>query len=50
MILITVNEANSENFAKLFVEQVVLSFGMVVVIVVDADSNFYICLIKYVQR
>ena len=40
VISILVNEAISETLAKLFMEQVVLSFGMVAVIVVDADSKF----------
>ena len=39
-IFIIVKEANSMNLGKLFMEQVVLSFGMVAVVVVDADSKF----------
>ena len=40
VISILVHEAISEILAKLFMEQVVLSFGMVAVVVVDADSKF----------
>ena len=40
VISILVNDARSEVLAKLFMEQVVLSFGMVAVVVVDADSKF----------
>ena len=40
VISIIVKEANSMNLGKLFMEQVVLSFGMVAVVVVDADSKF----------
>ena len=40
IISIIVKEANSMNLGKLFMEQVVLSFGMVAVVVVDADSKF----------
>ena len=40
VISILVKEAVAETLAKLFMEQVVLSFGMVAVIVVDADSKF----------
>ena len=40
VISILVKEATSETLAELFMEQVVLSFGMVAVIVVDADSKF----------
>ena len=39
-ISIIMKEANSMNLGKLFMEQVVLSFGMVAVVVVDADSKF----------
>ena len=35
-----VKDTTSEYLAKLFMENVVLSFGMVVVVVVDADSKF----------
>ena len=35
-----VDDATSENLARLFMENVVLSFGMVAVVVVDADSKF----------
>ena len=40
VISILVDDACSENLGKLFMEQVVLSFGMVAVVVVDADSKF----------
>ena len=40
VISIIVADANSEILARLFSEQVVLSFGMVAVIVVDLDSKF----------
>ena len=40
VISIIVKDANSMNLGKLFMEQVVLSFGMVAVVVVDADSKF----------
>ena len=40
VISILVDDARSEILAKLFMEQVVLSFGMVAVVVVDADSKF----------
>ena len=35
-----VENASSEILAQLFMETVVLSFGMVAVVVVDADSKF----------
>ena len=34
------SDATSENLAKLFMEQVVFTFVMVAVVVVDADSKF----------
>ena len=40
VISIVVNDATSETVANIFMEHVVLSFGMVVVVVVDADSKF----------
>ena len=40
VISIIVDDACSEILAKLFIEQVVLSFGMVAVVVVDADGKF----------
>ena len=40
VISILVQEARSENLAKLCMEQVVFSCGMVAVVVVDADSKF----------
>ena len=40
VISIIVDDARSEILAKLFMEQVVLSFGMVAVVVVDADGKF----------
>ena len=40
VISILVKDARAESLAKLFMELVVLSFGMVAVIVVDADSKF----------
>ena len=39
MVSIIVVNASSEILAKLFIEQYVLSFGMITVIVVDADSK-----------
>ena len=40
VISILVDDTSSENLGKLFMEQVVLSFGMVLVVVVDANSKF----------
>ena len=40
IINILVNNVRAKTLAKLFMEQVVLSFGMVDVIVVDADRKF----------
>ena len=40
VIPIVVADPNAEILAKLFMEQVVLSFGMVAIVVVDADSKF----------
>ena len=40
VVFILVSDARAETLAKLFMEQVVFTFGMVVVIVVDADSEF----------
>ena len=40
VISILVSDARAEVLAKLFMEQVVFSFGMVAVVVVDADSKF----------
>ena len=40
LISIIVSDAHSEPLGKLFMEQVVFSFGMVAVIVVNADSKF----------
>ena len=40
VISIIVDDARSDTLAKLFIEQVVLSFGMVAVVVVNADSKF----------
>ena len=40
VVSILVENATSEVLAKLFMEHVVLSFGMVAVVVVDADSKF----------
>lgn len=40
IVSIVVSNANSTVLAKLFMEQVVLTFGMVAVVVVDADSKF----------
>ena len=40
VVSILVSDATSENLAKLFMEQVVFTFGMVAVVVVDADSKF----------
>ena len=40
VVSILVSDATSENLAKLFMEQVVFNFGMVAVVVVDADSKF----------
>ena len=40
MISIIVSDAHSEPLGKLFMEQVVFSFGMVAVIVVDANNKF----------
>ena len=41
---ILIKDARAEILAKLFIEQVVFSFGMVAVIVVDADKKSYNCL------
>ena len=43
IVSILVTEATSESLSKLFMEQVVFTFGMVAVVVVDADSKFCIC-------
>ena len=40
LISIIVADANYALLAKIFKEQVVLTFGMVDVVVVDADSKF----------
>ena len=40
VISFIVKEANYMNLGKLFMKQVVLSFGMVTVVVVDTDSKF----------
>jgi len=40
VISILVDDASSDNLGKIFMEQVVLSFGMVSVVVVDTDSKF----------
>ena len=40
VISILVNDTRSEIIGKLFMEHVVLSFGMVAVVVVDTDSKF----------
>ena len=40
VVSIIVADAISEILAKLFIEQAVLSFGMVAVIFVDADKKF----------
>ena len=40
VISIIVSDAHSEPLGKLFMEQVVFYFGMVAVIIVDADSKF----------
>ena len=40
VISIMIDDARSEILAKLFMEQVVLSFGMVAVVIVYADSKF----------
>ena len=39
-ISILVDDASSKNLGKLFMEQVVLSFGIVAVVVVDANRKF----------
>ena len=41
LISIFVNDAISKILEKFFIEQVVLSFGMVEVVVVDADIKFF---------
>ena len=40
LIFMLIKDTRAENLAKLFMEQVVLSFGMVAVVVVDADNKF----------
>ena len=40
VIIMLVNGARSETLGKLFMEQVLLSFGIVAVVVVDANSKF----------
>ena len=40
VVSILVEEATSEMLGKLFMEQAVFTFGMVAVVVMDADSNF----------
>ena len=40
VVSILVKDASTENLAKLFMEQVVFSFGMVVVVLFDTDSKF----------
>ena len=40
VISIIVDDACSEILSKLFMEEVVLSFGMVAVVIIDADSKF----------
>ena len=40
VISILFDDASSDNLGKIFMEQVVLSFGMVSVVVVDTDSKF----------
>ena len=40
MISILIKDTRAENLAKLFMEQVVFSFGMIVVVVVDTDNKF----------
>ena len=40
VISILVDDVSSENLGKRFMKQIILSSGMVVVVVVDADSKF----------
>ena len=40
VVSVVVSDENAERISKLFMEHVVLTFGMVAVIVVDADSKF----------
>ena len=40
IVSIIVSDAHSESLGKLFMEQVVFSFGIVAVVVVNADSKF----------
>ena len=42
VISIIVSDVHSEPLGKLFMKQVVFSFGIVTVIVVDADSKFLV--------
>ena len=46
VVSILVSDATSENLAKLFMEQVVFTFGMVAIVVVNTDSKF-LSLFKY---